>query len=349
MGGEQGYNQTIFIVTERLVMDRFVTYLAEKFIDTTYSSLRGLFTPNPFRRPDPSAWWLTACPEDFFAIPEAPPQLNQTIFRLGALGTLSRFTFPSSYQSPHPQNNTVHGVADLRPSGDARAALIFVHGHKMASFLPLELFARRVIRNEFDVYYLALPYHMRRAPKGAWSGQHSLNADIEGTAMAFMQGVRDVRALISWIEQERGIPVALAGVSLGAFTCNMVSVVDPRPKAVVSLLGGGSLAQIHWDGYQMGQIRRQLQTGGVTFEQLEQYWSLLSPQNWQSRLPREKLLLVGGQYDPIVTPDNVRKLWRAWKEPQLLWFPCGHVTASLYYRSIGQAMQTFLQQALKPS
>ena len=327
-------------------MDRFVTHLAEKMVDLSYSSLRSRFTPNPFHLPDPSAWWLSACPEDFYAIPATPPRVDQAIYRLGGLGTLSRFSFPSSYTSPHPVNNTVHGVADLRPDGDARAALIFVHGHKMASFLPLELFARRVIRNQFDVYYLALPYHMRRAPRGTWSGQYSLNADVEGTAMAFMQGVRDVRTMISWIEQERGIPVALAGVSLGAYTCCMVSAVDPRPKALVSLLGGGSLAQIHWDGYQLGQIRQQLEEGGVTFEQLDRYWSLLSPQNWQPKVDREKILLIAGEHDPIVTPENVEKLWHAWNEPQIDWFPCGHVTASLYYPAIGQSMLAFLQHAL---
>ena len=327
-------------------MDRFVTHLAEKIVDLSYSSLRGIFTPNPFRLPDPSAWWLSARPEDFYAIPDAPVQVTQTLYHLGSLGTLSRFTFPSSYTSSYPINNTVHGVADLRPDGNAQAALIFVHGHKMGSFLPLELFARRVIRNQFDVYYLALPYHMRRAPKGTWSGKYSLNADIEGTAMAFMQGVRDVRSLISWIEQERGLPVVLAGVSLGAFTCCMVTAVDSRPKALISLLGGGSLAQIPWDGYQLGQIRRQLQAGGVRFEELDRYWSLLSPQNWPSKLDREKILLIAGKYDPIVTPENVCKLWHAWQEPELRWFPCGHVTASIYYREIGQAMSNFLQRAV---
>lgn len=351
----KGYNRSNLTGIERHCVNRLTTYLAEKFIDLIYSSPPGIRTHNPFRLFDPSAEWMSACPEEFFAVSADPPIMAQKTFRLGKLGTLARFTFPSPVTSPDPANNSVHGVADLRPDGQAKAALIFVHGHKMNSFLPLELFARRVIRDEFDVYYLTLPYHMRRAPRGMWSGQPSLNSNIEGTAMTFMQGVRDLRSLITWIECERRIPVVLAGVSLGAYTCCMATVVDSRPKAVVSILGGGSLARIPWDGYQMGQVRRQLQAGGVTIAELERYWKLLSPEYWKSKLDREHILLVAGKFDPIVTPPNTLRLWQAWGEPELHWFPCGHVTASIYYEAIGQALQRFLDRAilnaedLKPS
>jgi hypothetical protein len=325
-------------------MNRTFTILAEKALDFTYTTYRGPRTGSPFRLPDPSAWWLSASPEEFFAAPADVPDLQAETFRLGPLGTRARFRFASSYTSPHPANNIVHGVADLRPAGQARAALVFVHGHKMSTFLPLELFARRIIRGDFDVYYLALPYHMARAPRGTWSGQHSLNADVETTALAFMQGVRDLRALLNWIEQERGLPVALAGVSLGAFTACMAAVVDPRPRAVVSIIGGGSLARIVWDGYQLGQVRRQLEAGGVGLPDLERYWSLLSPENWQPRLGPEQVLLLGGQFDPIVTPANTLRLWQAWGQPEIHWYRCGHVTAALNFHDFGQAMRRFLRQ-----
>jgi hypothetical protein len=71
-----------------------------------------------------------------------------------------------------------------------------------------------------------------------------------------MQGVRDVRSLLTWIESRRGMPVVLAGISLGAYTACMTATVDPRPRAVISSLGGASLARIPWDGYQSGKIRR---------------------------------------------------------------------------------------------
>ncbi len=188
-----------------------------------------------------------------------------------------------------------------------------------------------------------LPYHMLRTPAGAYSGQYSLNAGVEQTAMAFRQGVMDVRSLITWIEQVQRLPVILAGISLGAYTACMTAVVDPRPRAVVSILGGASLARIPWDGYQGGKIRRQLQRGGLSLAQLERWWALLGPGNWQPAIDRRRIILLGAQYDQIVTPSNVRRLWLAWDQPEIRWYPCGHVTSALYHRQISADLSAFVE------
>lgn len=326
-------------------MDRYLAYLVEKVLDLGFYATRGMTTPNPFRPPDEAhPWWYASRPEDFYAVDDAPPELHFDRFRNVFRGEQSHFTFISPYKSPHAENNTVHGLVDLRPQGQARAALIFLHGHTMTNFATLRWFSRIAIRQEFDLYYLALPYHMQRAPRGTWSGQHSLNSDVKGTALAFMQGVRDVRALINWIVKERGTPVALAGVSLGAYTACMTAVVDSRLKAVVSILGGASLARIPWGGYQSEQIRRQLKAGGVSLDDLERYWMLLSPGRWQPAISTNNVLLIGGKFDKIVSPRNVEALWQAWGQPQLCWYPCGHVTIALYYREVAQVIARFLEE-----
>jgi hypothetical protein len=236
----------------------------------------------------------------------------------------------------------VHGLANLRPEGNARGALIIVHGHTMTHLALLEWYARPAIQMDMDVYFIVLPYHMQRAPRGTWSGQYSLNSNIMGSALAFKQGVQDLRSLISWIEQERQVPVILAGVSLGAYTCCMTAVVDDRPKAVLSILGGGSLAQLLWDGYQLGRSRNQLQAGGISDADLERYWALLGPANWQPRVERERVLLLAGKYDPIVTPGNVDRLWQAWSEPDIHWYPCGHGTIAHYHHPVREEIIRFI-------
>lgn len=328
-------------------MNRFTSYLAEKSIELSFSA-QNLATPNPFRplnRKEP--WWLSADVEDFYAVPAAPPRLTFHSQWRGRERIRARFTFPSFDQTPYPENNLVHGLANLAPEGRSRAALIVIHGHRMSSFTALEWFAIPASRLGLDVYYLSLPYHMQRAPKGTWSGQLSLNASIEGTALAFRQGVRDVRALISWIEAEREMPVGLAGMSLGAYTACMTAAADPRPRALVSILGGASLAQIHWDGYMMGRPKRQLMEGGITRAKLEKYWSLLAPGYWKPMLPRENILMLAGKFDPIVTPGNVEKLWRAWGKPAIRWYPCGHGTIALYYREAVHEILAFLKYLLE--
>ena len=324
-------------------MNRFVTGFLEKSIALGFYTLRVRASPDPFHSPDPDELAsLAARPEDFYAIPAEPPRVDFSKNRLGN-GTLrDRFTFRSPFTSPHPKNNSVHGLANLRREGKANGALILVHGHTMTTFALLEWYARPAIQMGMDVYFIALPYHMQRTPRGTWSGQYSLNSDICGSALAFRQGVQDLRSLISWIEAERHAPVILAGVSLGAFTSCMTAVVDERPKAVISILGGGSLAQILWDGYQLGRSRKQLEAGGVSFADLERYWALLGPANWQPRVARERILLLAGKYDPIVTPENVDRLWQQWNRPDIHWYPCGHGTIAHFHRPVRQAIIRFL-------
>lgn len=324
-------------------MNRFFTNLAEQSLAQIFHLTRGRWTPNPYQPLTPEdSIWITACPEDFYAIPESPPELGFCRDCLSS-GTLhDRFMFPSSYTSPFPENNIVQGLAHLRREGQARAALIIVHGHAMTTVRLLEWYARPAMQMDMDVYFIELPYHMHRAPRGSWSGQFSLNADIRGSAMAFRQGVKDLRALMSWIESERHAPVILAGVSLGAYTCCMAAVVDDRPRAVISMLGGGSLAQIIWDGYQCGRSKRQLQAAGISLDQLEQAWALLGPANWRSKVSADRILMIGGQYDPIVTPPNVDRLWRAWDQPALHCYPAGHATIATYHHAVRDEIFRFV-------
>ncbi|HEX9017872.1 MAG TPA: alpha/beta hydrolase family protein [Anaerolineaceae bacterium] len=327
-------------------MNQTAAHLAETAIEMA-SAYQTLATPNPFHSLDGKApWWVSTDPEDFYAVPKAAPRLSFYHRWHGPLRTRSRFTFPSIDRSPYPENNTVYGLASLAPEGKSRAALVVVHGHRMSNFTMLEWFAIPAARHGLDMYYITLPMHMQRAPKGTWSGQLHLNSNVEGTALAFRQGVRDVRSLISWIEQERGTPVGLVGMSLGAFTCSMTSVVDARPKALASILGGASLAQIIWDGYEMGRPRSQLIAGGVSRARLEQYWAILGPGYWKPRLRKDQIMLIEGKFDPIVTPENARKLWRAWDKPSIYWYPSGHGTIALYYREVVGAIVRFLKPHL---
>lgn len=324
-------------------MNSTATAIVEKTLELSMFVSRFRGTPDPSSGvPQNGYAWQSMAPEEFYAVSDDVPDMKFIKSVLGDGVLQERFTFPSVFRSPHPENNVVHGLANLHARGRSRAAMIIVHGHAMRNFTMFERYSRPAARGGMDVYYLALPYHMQRAPKGTWSGQYSLNADIERTAQAFRQGVQDLRSLITWIQHERNAPIILLGVSLGAFTSLMTAVVDDRPKTVISVLGGGSLAQLIWDGYQMNHSKRQLEERGITFEQLEQYWSLLGPANWQPKMARDRILLFAGEYDPIVTPANVNRLWRAWDHPAIHWYPAGHASIAIYNRRVRSEVLRFL-------
>ena len=155
--------------------------LVENSLALGFYGLHLWHTPNPFKAPNPTSLdGLSGSPDDFYAVTAVPPTIefrNQG-FKKGAFR--ARFSFPSTYLSPHAINNTVHGQANLRGESKSRAALIFVHGHTMTHYNLLEWYARPAVQMGYDVYFFELPYHMERAPLGTWSGQYSLNSDIHG-------------------------------------------------------------------------------------------------------------------------------------------------------------------------
>lgn len=319
-------------------MNKFSSHLFDNLIEYTIGRYKHWYTPDQYKPFDPEIInWAEHPPEDFYAIPEDPPELTfEQPYVFAGDRVRSVFTFQSAYESPDPINNLVQGLADQRAGQKSRGAVILVHGYMMSSFGPLRLFAEPLARQGIDIYYLALPYHLDRAPLGTWSGQLGLSSDVLRTINSFRQGVMDVRSLISYIHEERNQPVMLVGLSLGGFTCSMATVVDNRPAGLINLLGGANLADIVFAGNSFYLIRRSLLKNGIDQAALNKYWAGLSPGNFRSILPREKTLMVAGLYDPIITPQNTTTLWHAWDEPEIAWLPCGHASLSFYAREVGR-------------
>jgi len=329
-------------------MNRAFAHLFDNAIEYSIGRYKHWRTPNQFQHIAPGAInWEVNTPESFFAIPPEPPDLifeQPYVFHGERVRSL--FAFPSAYTSPDEVNNTVRGLADLRARRKSRAALILVHGYMMGSFAPLRLFGELTASQGVDIYYISLPYHMQRAPLGTWDGQYSLSSDVVRSINAFRQGVMDVRSLVTWIQREVRQPVFLAGMSLGAFTCCMASVVDDRPTGLISLLGGADLSDIVYAGNSFYLIRRGLTRNGIFHSELKEYWAGISPGNFRSRLPREQIVMVAGEHDPIITPQNAAALWRAWDEPDIHWLPCGHASLSFYAKRVGDVIFNFINRRL---
>lgn len=329
-------------------MNRTTAQFLDLFIEYTIGRYKHWYTPDAFKPILPvEIDWERDQPDSFFAIPPDPPELTfQQPYVFHGDRVRSEFTFPSAYASADAVNNVVHGLADLRANRKSRAALILVHGYMMGSFAPLQLFAELTASQGVDIYYISLPYHMERAPLGTWSGQYNLSSDVVRSVSAFRQGVMDVRLLVNYIQREVEQPVFLAGMSLGAFTSGMVTVVDDRPIGLISLLGGADLSDIVFAGESFYLIRRNLTKHGVFHPDLQHYWAGISPGNYRTKLPREHIVMVNGKYDPIITPQNAKALWHAWDEPDITWLPCGHASLSFYGRRVSDVLFGFINRRL---
>lgn len=344
-GGEKEQRQFIIGFMNRHLNHLFILGL-ENVVEFFVGTTKAIITPPMYEPLAENSSLLKEEPPEtyFYNSPNIPDFFWKKLFITPTGRCISSFRFPSAYTSPHPENNIVYGIADQPASGKSRGAIIFIHGHGMNSFSVLEILSLPLLQAGFEVYYLALPYHMQRTPRGSWSGHYSLCADIESSGWAFQQGVIDTRTLMSWIIKERGLPVALAGVSLGGFTSLMTSVVDDRPFAVISIVGGGSLAQVMFTGYPMRAARAELLRHGIDQIQLEKAWKKLAPAQYQTRLKKEQILLIGAQYDQVVCPSNVELIWNTWDRPPIRWYPCGHTTIAFHRKDISNDMLKILNQ-----
>ena len=325
-------------------MNRYLVKTLEEVTEFTLGTVENLFHPGQFRPLTETEF--SAYPSDlqsFYAAPPGAPEMAIIPVHSGRDGSRRlRFSFPSPIASPYPENNIAYGLADLRPPGMARGALIFLHGHKMTGLGPLEWFTRLSIRAGYDVYYLVGPYHMLRRPKGSYNGQYSVSADLGRTLQAFQQGVVETRLLISWIKSQQELPVALAGISLGGYVAALAACVDGRIAALAPMVTGASFARLVWEDYSLRYVRGELLKAGVGPQELEEIWALTAPGRWRPLLQPERILLMAGQHDPAVLPSNTLDLWRAWGQPGLRWYPCGHTTMFFYAGSMGRDLAEFL-------
>ncbi len=108
------------------------------------------------------------------------------------------FSFLSPVKSPYPENNIVRGMCCRSESPiSRRQAVVMVHGAFAPSFAAEELISAGIIENGADVFAMAAPYHMERAPESSeYSGQFLMTGDIPRFISGMLQGAADVRALI---------------------------------------------------------------------------------------------------------------------------------------------------------
>ncbi len=243
-------------------------------------SLRSAFLPMHSIDPFPAVAWDVEPPVSVYE--RHAPRLSSEVafgteaeiasveasraFR-GSRGAEGWIRFPS----PVP---AVGGRAWARIASPARSitsagagsmpSLIFCHGIGMEpefwkdQRLALNSFVEsgiRVIRPE-------APWHGRRRAEGCYGGEPILARGPGGLLDYFHAAVRELGTLIAWARATRGGPVALAGVSLGALTAQLVATAatnwprDMRPDALFLIAPSISITRVTFEGSLTQKSRR---------------------------------------------------------------------------------------------
>jgi dienelactone hydrolase len=281
-----------------------------------------------------------ADPERFYFRP--PPASEVRVLREQRLRgrRLTEIAFPSPIRTRWPANNTCYGYHLRIGDGKPHPAFVILHGWGRRSLsIEIRRMGLRLAWHGIESLFLVMPFHLRRAPPGSWSGEYMISGDVVRTAECFQQTVVEVRAILPWL-RELSPAVGFLGYSLGGIIGHLAMTVEAFPAGVTFLAGGNS-AGVTWEGRMTRYVRCDIERAGM-----EQIWAVTNPTLLARHNKTKNLLMMAGKFDKIVPPKFTLELWEALGRPPLKWFPCAHYSSFFFLPSIvDEAARFFLKHA----
>ena len=124
--------------------------------------------------------------------------------------------------------------------------------------------------------------------------------------------------------------------------------VDERIKSSVFILGGGDIGSIVWTkrfheeyaGY-LEQVRA---TGDLDEVKPADDRFLFDPLTFAHLIRPRKVLMINARFDLIIPRKSTMKLWRALRQPRIIWIPATHITSCLWQGFICRRTVGFLKE-----
>lgn len=287
----------------------------------------------------------TGAGEHFFAEPPAiAPTEDVRVTKLDGTRVVD-VSWPSDYRTFLPEvqeeydryveNRTA--TARMVIHDEPRPVTILIHGY-LGGMHRAE---RRVWPMRFwkrlgmDVVLFVLPFHGRRAERRFGAKPPFPGADPRVTNEGFRQAMRDLQALVGWLEK-RGHPrIGAMGMSLGGFSTSLAATLEPRLAFAIPII---PLASIAATARQNGHLGTTPEEEEAEYRALEAVYRVTSPLYRPPAIPPERMLIIAGEADritPIVHAQNLARHFGC----RLETMPGGHLMQfgrGERFRSIGR-------------
>lgn len=272
-----------------------------------------------------------------FAFEQLPQLASGSVMRVW------RVTFPSPVVTPHPANNTVHCEYFCPTTPGAKPGVIVLH-ILGGDFDLARLFCRALATRGVAALFLKMPYYgERRAPD---LPARMISLDPQETVRGMTQAALDIRQAASWLAAQEEIDekqLGIMGISLGGITAALAAGIEPRFSKVCLLLAGGDMGEVAWTSTEMAPLRKAWAAGGHTKEELFEILKVVDPVSYAAPRLGRKILMLNASHDEVIPPACTRSLWRAFGEPEIVWWNAGHYTAVRYLGSGMMRVAEFFQ------
>jgi hypothetical protein len=262
-------------------------------------------------------------------------------------------TFPSAFETPHPENNLVRArlfrAREDTGRGVRRAVLVLPQwnaddeGHVGLCQL-LARFGLTALR-------LSLPYHDRRMPPELTRADYIVSANVGRTAQVCRQAVLDSRRALAWLHGQGYERLGILGTSLGSCLAMLTTAHEPLVDAAALNHISPFFADVVWEGLSTAHVRKGLE-GHIDLDRLRRCWLPISPLPFIERVRGRHVLLVYARYDLSFPLRHSRHLVAEFDRRhiphRLAVLPCGHYTTGVapFKWMDGYVLTRFLRRVL---
>lgn len=254
-------------------------------------------------------------PDTFFPVLDAVDLRSTKIGNYGRDGEVFDLSWTSALAPVHPDAKVHERLAERSATnhkaiargffhrGAARPAIILLHGYR-AGNLDINRYAFPVAgffsKLGMDVVLAVLPHH---GPRGVQGKLPLLPAgDPRVTVESFRHAIVDLRTLVRVLRGRGSSAVGALGMSLGGYTVALLATVEPLDFVVpmIPLASVADMAAHRFDGTP-DEIRAQVSA-------LEAMHEVVSPFARPSKVPSERVLVIGGEVDQVTPIEHARRL-----------------------------------------
>jgi hypothetical protein len=267
---------------------------------------------------------------------------------------MTEVRFPSPLPSGHVENDTAMARLFHSPGRCDRQPILFLPGFGPFRTAGWESFVMTLAARGFPTLLLTPPYLCERALRGSRRNYVYMSTRADVALPAYEQAVSDARAALDWLTTKSEVAgkrapgqegPAVAGVSFGALLSIIVGALEPGFDSVISVLGGGDLDTIVFEGAYRTTVASELEEANIqresrliahaTYEDyLEEirkaehpldvrpafHFFLFDPLTFASHLRRKRVLMANALLDPIIPRKAARQLWLELGRPEIHWF-----------------------------
>lgn len=247
---------------------------------------------------------------------------------------VSLVTFPSPVVTPHELNNTVHCEFFLPERKEKVPAVVVLH--ILGGDFPLSrLFCSALASRGVAALFVKMPYYgPRRAPGNS---RRMVSKEPQETIEGMTQAILDIRRGAAFLGAQPEIDpeqLGVFGISLGGITGGLAASVEPRFQNVCLLLAGGDMGRIGWENPELKDVREKWTKSGKTREEFFDLMKQVDPVQYASAARGKRILMLNAKSDEIIPKACTESLWRAFGEPEIVWYDGGHYTVARSFFTI---------------